>query len=187
MKETMGKLDLQEIQHVTWGLDGEQLAPWQSIQRIYRAGFTDLKICATMYAVIYYESGNYLKAWHHNVKRNADDTIYTMDGKMTVYSTDLGYIQKNIDHTPDVVIPATAEASAAFVETLWLKYPSLSKGDQSATVAHDLYLARGFDPWYAYKNGNYKKAFPDACVAVGNFLDKVINDKDGHQIIRKSA
>lgn len=160
----------EEIRGITWDLDGEQLKPWLAAQRLYKAGFKDANLLATMWAVIEAESGGYLKAWHHNVERNLDGTILVIDGLMTVKSTDLGFIQKNIVHDPRQILPVEGNQSKLFVEDLFVAYPELARADSSAEIAFELYTRRGFQPWYAHGNGSYKKSMGRACAAVANFL-----------------
>lgn len=182
----------EEIQHVTYDFDGARLQPWQAV---HKAGFTDAKLLATGYAVMMGESGRYLKAWHHNVLRNEDDTILRDEqGRMTVRSTDLGFIQKNIAHSPAKVLEMTPEASGALIESLFAANPKLALGDESAKIAWAMFNSKDntgqkrlWTPWYAWVNGNYKKGLPSACEAVGNFLDFDLNHTDGHRIVRKGA
>lgn len=161
---------VEEIRGITWDLDGEQLKPWLAAQRLYKAGFKDADLLCTMWAVLEAESGGYLKAWHHNVERNADGTILVIDGLMTVRSTDLGFIQKNIVHNPKQILPVEGNQSKLFVADLFLAFPELARGDESAKIAHEMYLQRGFQPWYAYSNGSYEKSIGRGTAAVANFL-----------------
>jgi DNA-binding transcriptional regulator of glucitol operon len=168
----------EEIQHVTFDFAGERLDAWQAVQRLYLAGFTDAKVLAIGYAVMMGESGRYLKAWHHNVVRNEDGTIKRdADGRFRVKSTDLGFIQKNVVHNPQ---PSLLDSeSPAFVDVLFEEHPELARGDESARIAWVLYLARGWQPWYAYTKGSYKRSLPGGCVAVGQFLGKVLVGSPG--------
>ena len=160
---------VEEIRGVTWDLWGEQLKPWIAAQRLYKAGFKDLDTLAVMWATIEAESGGYLQAWHHNVKRNPDGSIFrSEDGLFEVLSTDLGFIQKNMVHNPHAIL--SDEESPAMVRDLFDAFPDLARADKSAEIAHGMFLQRGFDPWYAYKNGSYKKSMGRACAAVGNFV-----------------
>lgn len=177
----------EEIRRVTWDLEGEELRPWQAAQRLYRAGFVDAKELATMWAVLEAESGGYLKAWHHNVARNPDKTIArSSDGTMSVLSTDLGFIQRNVRHNPPVKLSINEASSRTFVATLFEKYPELADGQKSAAIARELFVERGYQPWYAYSNASYEKSLPRACEAVGNFLAKVLVN-DSHLLIRRNA
>jgi len=160
-----------ELRGVTWDLDGEQLKPWLAAQRLYNAGFKDANLLATMWAIIEAESGGYLKAWHHNVTRNDDGTIKLFDGYlMEIKSTDLGFIQKNITHNPKPLLPIEGDQSSLFVIDLFNAFPELARGDKSAEIAFNLYKQRGFQPWFAYSNGSYKKSLGRGFVAVSNFL-----------------
>lgn len=162
---------VEEIRGITWELDGEELKPWLAAQRLYKAGFKDAKVLAIMWATIEAESGGYLKAWHHNVTRNEDGTIKrTADGRMEVRSTDLGFIQRNVPHSPFVLLPTTGDESKLFVEELFTANPDLARADKSSEIAFQLWKQRGFQPWYAYTNGHYKKSMDRACLAVANFL-----------------
>lgn len=162
---------IEEIRGVTWDLDGEQLKPWLVAQRLYKAGFKDADTLAVMWAVIEAESGGYLKAWHHNVTRNEDGSIKIFpDNLMEMKSTDLGLIQKNIVHNPTVLLPVEGNQSQLFVNDLFDAFPNLARGDKSATIAFNLWKTRGFQPWFAYTGGNYKKSLGRGFVAVANFL-----------------
>lgn len=161
----------EEILGITWGLDGEELKPWQAAQRLYKAGFKDAKILATMWAIMESESGGFLKAWHHNVVRNEDGTILrSEDNLMEIKSTDLGFIQKNIVHSPHEIIPIDANQSQLFVDLLFNAFPELARGDESAIIAWNLYKFRGFQPWYAWSNGSYQKSLERGILATGNYL-----------------
>lgn len=161
----------EEIRGVTWDLDGAELLPWLAAQRLYKAGFEDAKLLTTMWAVIEGESGGYLKAWHHNVKRNDDGSIFRNEaGNMLIKSTDLGFIQKNVVHASPVEVATTGGEAKDFVDTLFKIYPELARGDDSAKIAYQMYKQRGFQPWYAYTNGSYKKHLDQAVLAVGNYL-----------------
>lgn len=179
-------MPVEEHRGITYDFTGERLEPWQAVQRLYRAGFVDAKELAIGYAVMMGESGRYLRAWHHNVVRHEDGSIkLTQDGLMTVKSTDLGFIQRNVPHNPQVLLPVEGDQSRLFVEDLFGAFPQLARGDESAKLAFSLYKQRGWTPWYAHTNGSYKRSLPQACVAVGNFLDRVLLDGTGHDIARK--
>jgi hypothetical protein len=156
----------QEIRGQTWDLDGVQLQPFQAAQRLYNAGFKDAKILVEMCA-IYGESGWYLKAWHHNVERDEDGQISLDDsGRMTIKSTDLGFIQKNyIWLTPVKCQPIEGQFWA---DKGFELRPDLAKGDSSADIAYDLYQLRGFQPWYAHAYWTRHKA--RSVEAVADFL-----------------
>lgn len=160
----------EEIFNVTWGLDGEQLDPWQAAQRLYLAGFKDARVLAKMWAVLESESGGYLRAWHHNVKRDAEGNIVYEADKFIVFSTDLGFIQKNVKHNEPVKLEPGE--SQGFVNTLFELNPELARGDRSAEIAWRLYQDRGFDPWVAERNGSYRRNMDRGCLAVANYLAK---------------
>jgi hypothetical protein len=160
----------EEVRGLTWDLDGEQLEPWLAAQRLYKAGFKDADVLCTMWAIIEAESGGYLKAWHHNVKRTEDGQIlYNDANQMTVLSTDLGFIQKNVVHDPPVLIGSPEEAQA-FVDNLWVQHPELARGDESAEIAYLMYKQRGYTPWYAFTNKSYMNSLGRGTVAVANYL-----------------
>jgi len=166
---------IEEIRNITWGLNGAQLSPWQAAQRLYKAGFKDVKLLAIAWAVMEAESGGYLKAFHHNVKRDENGLILRdADGKMIVLSTDLGFIQKNIVHPPNTKILVQETASQEFVEQLFKTNSDLADGQKSANIAWAFYKLRGWQPWYAYSNESYKRSLPRGCEAVANFLGKVL-------------
>lgn len=160
----------EEIRGITFGLDGEELKPWLAAQRLYKAGFKDAKLLATMWAVIESESGGYLRAWHHNVVRNEFGTIKLANNLMEVKSTDLGFIQRNIVHNPHVFLPIEGNESQLFVDNLFVIHPELARADKSAEIAYQMYKQRGFQPWFAYTNKSYERNLGRACVAVANYL-----------------
>lgn len=176
------------IEWVVYGFYGERFDSVQRMQRLYNVrdnewGFKDAMTLVVAYATMMGESGGYLKAFHHNVEREADGSIkrYNIDGKdyMKVFSTDLGFIQKNTIHSPAKMLEMTKEASLAFVDQLFVENPKLCVGWDSCKIAWNMYKAAGnkFTPWYAYTNGNYKKGLPGACVALGKLAaNKYLND-----------
>jgi hypothetical protein len=148
---------MEEIQHVTWDLDGTELAEWQAIQRLYRAGFQDMLTLGTMFAIIEGESGSYTRAWHANVTRTTDNNEIVRDSRngidfMCIESIDLGFIQYNVKAGPQW-IAMTVDAMAIFVDAQFAKRPELADAQLSSEIAHDLFIDRGFQPWYAYKPG----------------------------------
>lgn len=175
----------QEIRGVTWDLVGQRLQPWQAAQRLFKAGFTDARQLTVMWAVLEAESARYLKAWHHNVSRDRNGNILKdNNGNMTVLSTDLGFIQRNVQHAPTKTLAMTNQDAQAFVDELFAAHDELSWGDQSAAIAKDLFDERGFQPWFAHTNGSYRKFLPQAIVAVGNFLGvSLLNDPDVVRLI----
>lgn len=162
---------IEEIKGVTYDFQGARLNSWQAAQRLYKAGFVDAKLCAIGYAVMMGESGRYLKAWHNNVVRNEDGTIQLDgEGKMIVKSTDLGFIQRNVVHNPQKVIPVDPIDAQTLIDSLFEQNPDLADGQKSSEIAWELFQARGWQPWYAHTNGSYKKGLPSAAVAIGRFL-----------------
>jgi len=163
---------MEEIRGATWDLEGSKLKPWQMAQRFYRAGFTDARELAKVWATMQGESGGYLRAWHHNVLRDENKNIVRdSQNRMTVKSTDLGLIQRNVVHSKENgPIKLTNEEAYDFAQQLFEENPHLADGQKSADIAHELWLKRGLSPWYAYVNGHYEKHMLDACLAVGNFL-----------------
>jgi hypothetical protein len=157
----------QEIRGQTWDLDGPQLEPFQAAQRLYKAGFTDAKILVEACATMYGESGWYVNAWHHNVLRDQNKQILlNTDGKMTITSTDLGFIQKNVVwREPIVCLP---EQGAFWAKYGFETYPSLARADKSADIAYSLFMTRGFTPWYAHSYWTRHKA--RSVEAVADFL-----------------
>lgn len=159
----------EEIYRVTYGLDGARLLPFQAAQRLYLAGFREAHLLAEIAATMRAESGWYLKAWHHNVRRDADGGIARDSvGRMTVVSTDLGFIQRNVVHSDPKVI--SDEEGADLAADLFAANPDLANGQRSAEIAWDLYEQRGFSPWYAHTNGSYVRHLPDAILAVASLL-----------------
>lgn len=162
---------------IIYALQGAKLSPQQTIDRLYRAGFTDVQELAIGFSVMMGESGGYLKAWHNNVVL-ADDLTPKLDGdgKMTIVSTDLGFIQRNVKHPTPVKVLPNADDVQAFIEVLWYDHPELARADESAKIAKELWDARGWTPWYAYLNGSYRKALPQACDAVKKYLAAIYLD-----------
>ena len=175
-----------EIRNVTFGLWGSELPEHAAIQRLARAGFPiwspghlDTEAphspLLEMFAIIEGESGSYLKAWHANVLRDppfTGDIVLNSEGQMTVRSIDMGFIQLNVNVAPDLLIAPTEEAMKAFVEARFAARPELTRADLSAHIAHDLWLDRGFGPWFAYKPGtaNYKLKKRRGAKGIANWL-----------------
>lgn len=147
---------MEEIMHITWDLDGVELAEWQAIQRLYRAGFHDMLTLGTMFAIIEGESGSFTKAWHANVNRDSAGNIVrdnrAGEDYMCITSIDLGFIQYNVN-VDNQFVPMDASYMQAYVDALWIHYPELADAQQSSEKAYDLFVDRGFLPWYAYKPG----------------------------------
>lgn len=176
---------MEEIRDVTYGLWGSELPEHSAIQRLVKAGFpiwvpSHLDIAEPhsplldMFAIIEGESGSYLRAWHMNVLRDppiTGDIVRDSEGRMTVRSIDLGFIQRNVDMA-DEKLPMTEEASKAFVDAKFVQYPQLARADLASMVAFDLWQDRGFKPWYAYKPGTdgFRLKKRRAAKAIGNYL-----------------
>jgi hypothetical protein len=159
----------EEIRGVTWDLGGWRLYPRQKAQYAYAGGFTNVKLQQEALATFDGESGGYLKAWHINVRRNEDGTIFREDdGRLTAKSVDLGWIQKNIDLGNKLL--ADSEAADFIEEVFTQGHPELARPLFSATLAYRMYLERGWDPWYAYSNGGYKRHLGSAALGIGNWL-----------------
>lgn len=175
---------MEEIRGTTWDLEGEKLKPWQGVQRLFWAGWTNVQTLVTAYATMMGESSDFLKAWHHNVVRTpTGEIVRDEEGRITIRSTDLGYIQKNVIHNPPAV-KAPSEC-AEFAHELFDKFPDLADGKKSAVVARALYVDAGknFSPWYAYEN--HQKHVPLAVLAVANFLDLTMNHGSGDAVVRR--
>jgi hypothetical protein len=162
-------LTREEIRGVTWDLGGWRLYPRQKAQYAYGGGFADVKLLQDAIATFDGESGGYLKAWHYNVRRNDDGTIFRDDeGRFIAKSVDLGWIQKNILLMNKALHD---EEAADFVEEIFTQgHPELARPLFSATIAYEMYLVRGWEPWYAYTNGGYKRHLGKSCLAIGNWL-----------------
>lgn len=154
---------MEHIRNINYGFGGEELAEWQAIQRLVRSGFSDVRVLGTMFAIVEGESGSYTRAFHCNVERTLDedgnpDLIVrkTIDGVdyMFVKSVDLGFMQFNTDISgTGVWIQMTEEAVAQFIDTMFDEEPWKANAQLSSERAYELYLQRGFTPWYAYKPG----------------------------------
>lgn len=164
-------LTVEEISNVTWGFRGQRLDGWQSIQRLYIGGFKDAVLLGIAHAVMTAESGRYLEAFHLNVVRDSTGAIVRTDeGKMIVKSVDLGFCQFNTPLDPWREMEMTQEATTAFIDEMYLKYPEYTRADLSGEIAWEFYTRRKWQPWYAYSNNSYKKGLPSSCSAVGNYL-----------------
>jgi hypothetical protein len=152
---------LEHITNVTYGFGGAELAEWQVIQRLVRSGFSDLRVVGTMFAIVEGESGSYTRAFHCNVDRTLDingkrDRIVrkNIDGAdhMFVKSVDLGFMQFNTD-VPGAGkwIKMDEEVVAEFITEMFNAEPWKGNAQLSSERAYELYLERGFQPWYAYK------------------------------------
>jgi len=169
-----------EIRGVTWDLAGERLMPFQAAQYLYKAEakindvvsrpFRDAKTLMTGCAVMGGESAWYTKAWHANVARNADGMILRpQPGFLTVKSIDLGWIQRNAElEDTDIADDAVKDLVAELFDDA--AYGYLDRPGLAANEAARLYTQRGWQPWYAYANGGWKRHLPMAGQAVANFL-----------------
>lgn len=147
---------MEHINKINYGFGGVELSEWQAIQRLVRAGFSDIRVLGTMFAIVEGESGSYTRAFHCNVNR--DDNGMIVRNKiddvdhMHVNSVDLGFMQFNTD-LPDSGewIEMHEEAVAEFINTLFDEEPWKADAQLSSERAYELYLRRGFQPWYAYR------------------------------------
>jgi hypothetical protein len=166
----------------TWDLDGALLEPFQMAQRFYRAGFKDVDTLVECVATMYGESGGWLRAWHHNVLRDGNgDVVFDQDGNMTVTSTDLGLIQRNVVHRPAILAPPVEGARVA--DGLFDRYPEWADGQKSADEARDLWQMRGFQPWYAH--ATWRSRTGKAVEAVGEFLGVKFGLGSGFLVVRQ--
>jgi hypothetical protein len=152
---------LEHIYKINYGFGGVELAEWQAIQRLVRSGFTDLRVLGTMFAIVEGESGSYTRAFHCNVDRTLD-----ADGKrdlivrkeingvecMHVNSVDLGFMQFNTDIPgAGIWLEMREEVVADFIKTMFAAEPWKADAQRSSERAYEMYLQRGFQPWYAYQ------------------------------------
>lgn len=180
--DLFGAAAVEEIYGITYKFDGERLDPVQSVQRLYLAGFKELKLLGIGYAVMMGESGRYLKAWHANVRRLPDGTISRREDAGTSYmrvsSVDLGYCQFNVP-TFDEEVEMHPEATAEFVAGLFDNHPEYADGFLSCEEAWSFYQRRGWSPWYAYVNKSYKRGLPSSGPALCNYFGmSVVGQKD---------
>lgn len=174
----------EEIRNITFGLDGVELTHEQTIQRLVVAGFPLWRInpqgkaespLLTMFAIIEGESGEYQRAWHINVLRNPDGTIArsVIDGvdNMRVKSVDLGFAQFNVQ-VSDFDIVMDPDIVQAWIDGMFESYPELAVPWDSATAAYQLWLRRGFQPWYAYQPGTakFKQKMTYGSKALANYI-----------------
>jgi hypothetical protein len=152
---------LEHINGINYGFGGVELAEWQAIQRLVRSGFVDLRVLGTMFAIVEGESGSYTRAFHCNVDRTLDaegnkDLIVrkVIDGEdyMHVNSVDLGFMQFNTDIPgPGTWIKMSVEAVTKFINMMFEAEPWKADAQLSSQRAYEMYLQRGFQPWYAYQ------------------------------------
>lgn len=152
---------MEHINKINYGFGGVELAEWQAIQRLVRSGFVDLRVLGTMFAIVEGESGSYTRAFHCNVDRTLDadgnkDLIVRkqFDGvdHMYVKSVDLGFMQFNTD-LPGVGkwVEMNEEVVAEFINGMFEAEPWKANAQLSSERAYEMYLQRGFSPWYAYR------------------------------------
>lgn len=157
---------MEHINKINYGFGGVELAEWQTIQRLVRSGFSDVRVLGTMFAIVEGESGSYTRAFHCNVDRTLDadgnkDRIVrkVINGidHMFVKSVDLGFMQFNTD-LPGTGrwVAMTEEAVAEFINEMFAAEPWKADAQLSSERAYELYLQRGFQPWYAYKPGDVR-------------------------------
>lgn len=155
---------VEEIRGITWDLWGEELSHEQTIQRLVRAGFPVWRInpdtkapespLLIMFSIVEGESGEYKKAWHINVQRNSDDTIFRDElGRMVAKSIDLGFMQFNVAISPVRHLEMDATVIEDFVNSMFDANPDLAIPSESAKKAFSRWLIDGYKPWYAYKPG----------------------------------
>jgi hypothetical protein len=152
---------LEHILNINYGFRGVELSEWQAIQRLVRSGFVDLRVLGTMFAIVEGESGSYTRAFHCNVDRTLDAdgnknliVRKIIDGAeyMHVNSVDLGFMQFNIDLPGDGEwIEMHEEAVTEFINTMFDVEPWTADAQLSSEFAYEMFLQRGFQPWYAYK------------------------------------
>jgi len=176
---------MEEIRNVTWGLWGEELPEWIAIQRLVRAGFHDPRVLLNMFAIIEGESGSYIRAWHANVKRTPapeSNIIYNEEGEMEIKSIDLGFIQRSVALSPHAFVAPTEEDMEIFVNKMFDENPLLARADTAAEEAYELYLERGFQPWYAFKPGTpeFRLKKRRGSKAIGNYLLRTQVGKDSN-------
>lgn len=152
---------MEHIRNINWGLGGAKLAEWQIIDRLIRSGFSDLRVLGTMFAIVEGESGGYTRAFHCNVDRTVDadgnkdliirKQINSVD-HMHVNSVDLGFMQLNTPlPAPGEWVEMHEEAVAEFINRMFDAEPWKADAQRSSEHAYEMYLHRGFQPWYAYK------------------------------------
>lgn len=180
---------------MTWDLAGERLYPFQAAQYLYNAKtvkgaatihpFREAKTLTIGCAVMGGESDWRLRSWHANVARNEDGTIKRdAQGRITVKSIDLGWIQRNADVAdlpyPDEEIEPLVLGLFDSEQFGYLDRPALA-----ADEAARLYVERGWQPWVAYGNGGYRRHLPNAGLAVANFLAVEFLNRQSFYTIRQ--
>lgn len=167
---------MEHIKDINYGLGGAQLAEWQIVQRLVRSGFSDLRVLGTMFAIVEGESGGYTRAFHCNVDRTPEGlivrkTINSVD-YMHVNSVDLGFMQFNTP-LPNAgkSIAMISQVVLEFINTLFDAEPWKADAQLSSEHAYEMYLNRGFLPWYAYKPNDmrFQEKRREAGKAIANY------------------
>lgn len=110
-----------------------------------------------MFAIVEGESGSYTRAFHCNVDRTQDDEKLIVRKQingidfMKVNSVDLGFMQFNTPVPGDTWVQMTEVAVSQFIDDMFEKEPWKADAQKSSERAYDLFLQRGFQPWYAFK------------------------------------
>lgn len=172
---------MEHIKNINYGFGGVQLAEWQTIQRLVRSGFSDLRVLGTMFAIVEGESGGYTRAFHCNVDRTLDAdgnknliVRKQINGKdyMYVKSVDLGFMQFNTD-LPGVGqwVEMNEEIVAGFIKKMFDAESWKADAQLSSEHAYEMYLQRGFHPWYAYKPNDihFQEKKREAGKAIANY------------------
>lgn len=172
---------MEHIKNINYGFGGVQLAEWQTVQRLVRSGFSDLRVLGTMFAIVEGESGGYTRAFHCNVDRTLDAdgnknliVRKQINGKdyMYVKSVDLGFMQFNTD-LPGVGqwVEMNEEIVAGFIKKMFDAESWKADAQLSSEHAYEMYLQRGFHPWYAYKPNDvhFQEKKREAGKAIANY------------------
>lgn len=110
-----------------------------------------------MFAIVEGESGSYTRAFHCNVNRTQDEEKLIVRKQingvdfMKVNSVDLGFMQFNTPIPGDTWVQMTTDAVSDFINRLFEDEPWKADAQESSERAYELYLRRGFQPWYAWK------------------------------------
>lgn len=188
---------MEEIRSITWDLWGVELSHEQAIQRLVRAGFPVWRInpetnapespLLIMFAIVEGESGEYKEAWHINVEREDDGSIsrFNQDGShwssgpqyMKVDSIDLGFLQNNVKIS--ILLPMEVTAVSVWVQGQFALHPQFAIPEQAAEYSFNIWKARGYHPWYAYKPGTdpWQLKMTYGAKAFGNWLVHSFVDK----------
>ena len=110
-----------------------------------------------MFAIVEGESGSYTRAFHCNVNRTQDEAKLIIRKQingvdfMKVNSVDLGFMQFNTPIPGDTWVQMTEDAVSDFINRLFEDEPWKADAQESSERAYELFLQRGFQPWYAYR------------------------------------